>query len=90
MKLMVSHSMSDVARLTDRLIVMTESRLVMDDVPANVFDRAEELLAMGLDIPEITRVFLHLKQMGADVPSVYTIDQAVDALKKLSGGMRHA
>lgn len=88
--MMVSHSMSDVARLTDRLIVMNESRLVMDDVPANVFDRAEELLAMGLDIPEITRVFLRLKQMGADVPSVYTIDQAVDALKKLSGGMRHA
>ena len=88
--MMVSHSMSDVARLTDRLIVMNESRLVMDDVPANVFDRAEELLAMGLDIPEITRVFLRLKQMGADVPSVYTIDQAVEALKKLSGGMRHA
>ena len=88
--MMVSHSMSDVARLTDRLIVMNESRLVMDDVPANVFNRAEELLTMGLDIPEITRVFLRLKQMGADVPSVYTIDQAVDALKKLSGGMRHA
>ena len=88
--MMVSHSMSDVARLTDRLIVMNESRLVMDDVPANVFNKAEELLTMGLDIPEITRVFLHLKQMGADVSSVYTIDQAVDALKKLSGGMRHA
>ena len=88
--MMVSHSMSDVARLTDRLIVMNESRLVMDDVPANVFNRAEELLAMGLDIPEITRVFMRLKQMGADVSSVYTIDQAVDALKKLSGGMRHA
>ena len=88
--MMVSHSMSDVARLTERLIVMNESRLVMDDVPANVFNRAEELLAMGLDIPEITRVFLRLKQMGADVSSVYTIDQAVDALKKLSGGMYHA
>ena len=88
--MMVSHSMSDVARLTERLIVMNESRLVMDDVPANVFNRAEELLTMGLDIPEITRVFLRLKQMGADVSSVYTIDQAVDALKKLSGGMYHA
>ena len=88
--MMVSHSMSEVARLTDRLIVMNESRLVMDDVPANVFNRAEELLTMGLDIPEITRVFMRLKQMGADVPSVYTIDQAVDALKKMSGGMRHA
>ena len=88
--MMVSHSMNDVAWLTDRLIVMNDSRLVMDDVPAKVFARADELLAMGLDIPEITRVFLRLKQMGADVPSVYTIDQAVDALKKMSGGLYHA
>lgn len=88
--IMVSHSMSDVARLTDRLIVMNESSLVMDDVPENVFARADELLDMGLDIPEITRVFLRLKQMGANVPSVYTIDQAVEALRKMSGGLYHA
>lgn len=88
--LMVSHSMDDVARLTDRLLVMNGSRLAMDDTPAAVFARAEELTAMGLNIPQVTRVFLELQRMGLPVPSVYTLDQAVDALKKCRGGDRHA
>ena len=88
--LRVSHSMDDVARLTDRLLVMNGSRLAMDDTPAAVFARAEELTAMGLNIPQVTRVFLELQRMGLPVPSVYTLDQAVDALKKCRGGDRHA
>lgn len=88
--LMVSHSMDDVARLTDRLLVMNGSRLAMDDTPAAVFARAEELTAMGLNIPQVTRVFLELQRMELPVPSVYTLDQAVDALKKCRGGGRHA
>lgn len=88
--LMVSHSMDDVARLTDRLLVMNGSRLAMDDTPAAVFARAEELTAMGLNIPQVTRVFLELQRMGLPVPSIYTLDQAVDALKKCRGGGRHA
>ena len=87
--LMVSHSMDDVARLTDRLLVMNGSRLAMDDTPAAGFARAEELTAMGLNIPQVTRVFLELQRMGLPVPSVYTLDQAVDALKKCRGGDRH-
>ena len=88
--MMVSHSMNDVARLTDRLIVMNGSKLAMDDTPRNVFARAEELLQMGLDIPELTRVFMRLKQLGLPVEPVYTIEQAVEALTKLKGGERHA
>ena len=88
--MMVSHSMNDVARLTDRLLVMNNSRLAMDGTPREVFCRAEELIEMGLDIPEITQVFLRLKQMGLDVEPVYTIDQAVAALKQLKGGSAHA
>ena len=88
--MMVSHSMNDVARLTDRLLVMRESRLAMDGTPEAVFARAEELLSYGLDIPEITQVFLRLRQMGLDVPLVYTQQQAVDALRKLKGGEAHA
>ena len=84
--MMVSHSMDDVARLTDRLLVMNGSHLAMDGTPAQVFQRAEELLEMGLNIPQVTRVFLHLKNMGLPVEPVYTIDQAVAALKKLRGG----
>ena len=84
--MMVSHSMDDVARLTDRLLVMNGSRLAMDGTPGEVFSRAEELVAMGLNIPQVTRVFLKLKAMGLDVEPVYTIDQAVEALKKIRGG----
>ena len=88
--MMVSHSMNDVARLTDRLLVMNGSRLAMDGTPDQVFARAQELLDMGLDIPEVTRVFLRLKEMGLPVEPVYTIEQAVSALKKLKEGKRHA
>ena len=88
--MMVSHSMNDVARLTERLLVMNESTLAMDGTPREVFCRAEELLEMGLDIPEITQVFLRLKQMGLDVEPVYTIDQAVAAMKRLKGGSGNA
>ncbi len=84
--MMVSHSMTDVARLTDRLIVMNGSRLAMDDTPGNVFMRAGELLDMGLDIPELTRVFMRLKQLGLDVPAVYTMEQAVASIRKLKEG----
>lgn len=84
--MMVSHSMDDVARLTERLLVMNGSRLAMDGTPAEVFARAEELVEMGLNIPHVTRVFLKLKEMGLDVEPVYTIDQAVNALNRIRGG----
>jgi len=84
--MMVSHSMEDVARLTDRLLVMNGSRLAMDGTPAEIFTHAEELVEMGLSIPQVTQVFLHLRKMGLDVQNVYTISQAVDALKRIKGG----
>ena len=88
--LMVSHSMDDVARLTDRLLVLCDSRLAMDDTPKAVFARAEELVEMGLSIPHITQVFLQLRKRGLDVEPVYTVDQAVAVLKQLKGGDRNA
>ena len=84
--MMVSHSMDDVARLTDRLLVLNGSHLAMDGTPDEVFARAEELVAMGLNIPQVTRVFLELRELGLDVPAVYTMEQAVDVLKKIRGG----
>ena len=74
--MMVSHSMEDVARLTDRLLVMNGSKLAMDAPPAQVFTHAEELTQMGLNIPQVTQVFLELKKLGLDVKNVYTIEQA--------------
>ena len=88
--MMVSHSMEDVARLTDRLLVMNGSRLAMDGTPAEVFTHAEELLEMGLNIPQVTQVFLHLRKMGMDVENVYTIEQAVAQLKKRKAGVANA
>jgi len=84
--MMVSHSMEDVARLTDRLLVMNGSRLAMDATPAEVFTHAEELVEMGLSIPQVTEVFLHLRKMGVPVENVYTISQAVAELKRIKGG----
>ena len=88
--MMVSHSMSDVARMTDRLLVMNGSCLAMDAPPHEVFAHAEELVQMGLDIPEVTRVFLALQKKGLDVAPVFTIEQAIAELKRLSGGADHA
>ncbi len=88
--MMVSHSMNDVARLTDRLLVLDHSRIAMDGTPKEVFARASELEDIGLDIPEVTRVFLRLQAMGLHVDPVYTIDQAVAQLIKIKEGNAHA
>ncbi len=84
--IMVSHSMNDVARLTDRLLVLNGSHLALDGTPSAVFARAQELLDMGLDIPDVTRVFLELQKLGVDVQPVYTTEQAVQTLLKLKEG----
>ena len=88
--MMVSHSMEDVARLTDRLLVMNGSKLAMDAPPAQVFTHAEELTQMGLNIPQVTQVFLELKKLGLDVKNVYTIEQAAAEIRRLEGGNCHA
>ena len=88
--MMVSHSMNDVARLAERLLVMNGAHLAMDGTPAEVFQHAQELVDMGLDIPEITQVFLRLQKLGMPVEPVYTMEQAVQVLRKLKGGVSHA
>ena len=88
--MMVSHSMEDVARMTDRLLVLYGSRLIMDAPPAVVFAHAGELVNMGLDIPKVTQIFLDLKEMGLDVENVYTLEQAVRQLLRLKEGKGRA
>lgn len=85
--MMVSHSMNDVARLTDRLLVLNGAHIAMDGTPAQVFERSQELEQIGLDIPQITRLFLRLREKGMDVPAVYTMQQAIAALKKQKEGV---
>lgn len=84
--MMVSHSMNDVARLADRLLVMNDATLAMEGTPEQVFTRAQELANMGLDIPEITKLFLQLQKLGLPVEPVYTMEQAVQVLRKLKEG----
>ncbi len=84
--MMVSHSMNDVARLSDRLLVLSGAHIAMNGTPDEVFRRADELEKIGLDIPEITRIFMRLRALGLQVDPVYTMEQAVSALKHLKEG----
>ena len=88
--MMVSHFMEDVAQMTDRLLVLYGSHLAMDAPPAEVFTHAQELVEMGLNIPQVTQIFLHLKEMGLNVENVYTIRQAVALLSGMKEGKVHA
>ena len=88
--MMVSHSMNDVARLAGRLLVMNNATLAMDGTPEQVFTRAQELVDMGLDIPEVTKLFLRLQEMGLPVNPVYTMEQAVKVLRELKEGNAYA
>ena len=88
--IMVSHSMADVAKLADRILVLNGAHLVMNGTPEQIFTRAEELVQMGLDIPQITRVFMRLRELGLNVPNVYSVDQAVEVLSRLRGGSADA
>ncbi|MBQ4048266.1 MAG: energy-coupling factor transporter ATPase [Clostridia bacterium] len=81
----VSHSMDDVAKNADRIIVMRGGRIIMDGAPAAVFDRADELIEAGLDVPFAAGVMRRLRQMGAigtSVPLAYTLAEAAEILKK--------
>lgn len=85
--LIVSHSMEEMARTVDRLVVVHNGHIPFYGTPREVFAHGQELEAMGLGIPQITRVFHRLHTLGADIdPSVYTVEQAkaviLDALGK--------
>ena len=85
--IMVSHSMEDVARTVDRLVVVNDGKIPYAGTPREVFSHGAELEAMGLGIPKVTAVFQRLRQLGLDIdPSVYTMEEAVQALLTLKGG----
>lgn len=88
---LVSHSMEDVARLVDRIIVMNKGQVALTGTPKEVFARADELKQMGLDVPQITSLMTRLRERGMDVPTdIYTLEQAKDVLRKVLEGRRHA
>ena len=89
--IMVSHSMEEMARTVDRLVVVNDGKIALEGAPSQVFQHGQELEDMGLGIPQMTRVFNRLRAMGVDVgSSVYTVEQAkraiLDALAKKGVG----
>ena len=85
--IMVSHSMEEIADSVHRLVVVNDAEIPMDGTPGQVFSHAEELEAMGLAIPQVTKIFRRLRALGLPVdPTVYTTEQAAKALMQLKGG----
>ena len=81
--LLVSHSMEDIARYANRVLVMDQRRVAMYDEVEKVFARAPELLELGLSVPQVTKIFLKLREMGLDIPTdVYTTPYAVKTVLK--------
>ena len=82
--ILVSHSMEDVARLVDRIIVMHKGKVAVTGTPREIFSHPMELEQMGLAAPQVSYVFAKLKEKGYDVPTdIYTVEEARDALLKL-------
>lgn len=79
--LLVSHNMEDIARISDRVLVMNDSRAVMLDTPEKVFSQTDQLKEIGLRIPEITEITMKLKNAGVNLPSgILTVEQAFKEL----------
>ncbi len=82
--LLVSHSMEDIARVADRIIVMNESHLVMFDNTKEVFSKGRELEKIGLRVPQITKIMLTLKEKGYDVSDgILTVNEALAQISSL-------
>ena len=84
---LVTHSMDDIARIADRLIVMNAGHIVMDGAPEEVFSRAAELEAIGLTVPEPTKIAMELKRLGVPITdAIYTTGYLRKAILKLAEG----
>lgn len=85
--LLISHSMEDMARYAQRILVMDHGKLALDGTPAEVFSQKDALLKMGLGVPEITRIMEGLSSLGLPVSGeIYTMQAAEEALRKMWEG----
>ena len=81
--LLVSHSMEDIAKYANRVLVMSNKKIAIYDTVEKIFARAPELLELGLSVPQVTQVFLMLKAMGMEIDTdVYTVPYAVKTVLK--------
>ena len=82
--ILVSHSMEDIARVADRVLVMNESKVFLFDETAKVFSHAKELEQIGLRVPQVTKIMMKLHENGYPVdPAVFTLEQAVKEILPL-------
>ena len=89
--IMVTHSMEDIAKIADRIVVFNAGSIIMEGTAGEIFGRGSDLQEIGLDVPVVTQVVMKLREMGLPVSgSVFTVEQARDAILKLAGGTRRA
>ena len=89
--ILVSHSMDDIARFADNVVIMNRGRVLMEGTPREVFVREDFIRQAGLDVPQITNIVKALKAGGMDIPSdIYTMDEAVDAIVRAMRGKNRA
>jgi len=82
--ILVSHSMDEIAQNVDRILVLKSAHILMDGAPRQVFARGQELIAAGLDVPQVTRVAMALRDRGLPIdPAVYTVEELKRALLNL-------
>lgn len=87
--MIVSHSMEDVAKIATKVLVMNDSKLLSYDTVDETYKRADELLRIGLDVPQITKIFMELKERGLPVrTNIYTVEQGVAEIARLRGERR--
>lgn len=85
--ILVSHSMEDVAQICNKVLVMNNGKVAMYGTVDKVYSHGDELKAMGLNVPEITDIFLKLRASGIDCrTNIYTVEQGVNEIKRLFGG----
>lgn len=89
--IMVTHSMEDIARTVDRLLVFNDGSIMTEGTPAQVFSKSDVLMRVGLTVPKVTMVANRLRALGVSVPEdIYTIGQLKKALLALRGGRGNA
>ena len=89
--IMVTHSMDEIAKTVDRLVVFHNGSIAMSGVPGEIFTRGDELRDMGLGVPKMTLVAARLRGLGVNLPqSIYTVEQLKSALSEVREGRRDA
>ena len=83
--ILVSHSMDEIARNADRILVLRRAKILLQGTPGEVFSHAQELLSAGLDVPRVTRIAMKLRERGIPVDArTYTMDDLERQLKALA------